>query len=155
MSYSDPTPPAVEPDDPLLFTPVDLTLRRVDGWTPTAQRTFIDALSRMGVVAAAARSVGMSTTSAYNLRKRAGPDSSFARAWDAAQDQAARMAIDRAREIGQERVSEPVFQRGRQIGIRHRWDNRLLLAALNALDRREARDLRAAWAAARRVRERK
>ncbi|PAX09204.1 hypothetical protein [Sphingomonas lenta] len=152
-----PPPAGTAPDDLLLFTPVAMTLTRVDGWTTERQRAFIDALSRMGVVAAAARSVGMSATSAYKLRERAGPGSSFVRAWDMAREVAGSMALDRAREIGRERLSAPIYHRGRQVGVRHYWDNRILLAALNALDRQESRELRLVHAAAerRRARDRK
>lgn len=152
MTSESPPPIGFEDDDLLLFTPVALTRTRVDGWTSARQRAFVDALSRMGVVAAAARSVGMTETSAYNLRRRAGPDHSFVRAWDAARDQAGRMAIDRAREIGFERLTAPLYHRGREVGVREYWDNRLLLGALNALDRQEMRDWRAANAARERTR---
>ena len=44
--------------DPLFFTPVPSVYRGANRWTPEAQRAFIGALSRCGVVTAAARSVG-------------------------------------------------------------------------------------------------
>lgn len=131
-----------DPEDLLLFAPVIPLKARHDGWTPTVQRAFVDALRRMGVIAAACRSVGRSVASAYALRKRAGPDHPFVRAWDRALDEAALRAIDRAMELGRERLAEPIYRRGQQVGVRERWDNRLLLAALNAMDRQEERTMR-------------
>ena len=118
-----------ESPDILAFAPVPSASARHDGWTPARQREFIDQLARIGVVAAAARAVGLSAKSAYALRKRAGAES-FAAAWDAAlaegRDNATDTAIDRALNG----VATPVFYRGRQIGERRRFNDRLLIAAL-------------------------
>jgi len=63
------------------FEPIPSASNRHDGWTPERQRGFIHALSRIGMVSAAARAVGMSRNAAYALLKRAGPESGFACAW--------------------------------------------------------------------------
>ncbi|MDP5278550.1 hypothetical protein Q9Q95_06415 [Sphingomonas sp. DG1-23] len=107
---------------------------RAGGWSAERQIAFVDCLRRIGVVAAAARSVGMTASAAYQLRKRAGPGSGFARAWDQALDEAQCEAIDAARALGYGPIREPMFRAGRQIGWRERYDNRLLYAALRALD---------------------
>jgi hypothetical protein len=60
-----------EPD----FTPVPLDRVRHDGWTPERQRLFLIALAAMGTVDSAARAVGMSRISAYNLKKHVGAES--------------------------------------------------------------------------------
>jgi hypothetical protein len=126
MSES-PAPPA-QPDI-LDFTPVPLARARHDGWTPARQQRFIDQLARIGLVSAAAKACGMSATSAYNLRARPGAES-FATAWDEAlalgQATADATAIDRAID-GEVR---PVFYKGRQIGHRTLYNDRLLIAAL-------------------------
>src|SRR5688572_23440308 len=87
-------------NDSLAFEPISSATGRRDGWTPERQRDFILALARIGLVTAAAREVGMSRKSAYALLERAGPESGFAKAWDAAiaegQDKARGTAIDRA-----------------------------------------------------------
>lgn len=127
------------PEPLLLFTPVVPARRRHDGWTDAVQRAFVDALQRTGVVAAACRAVGRAVSSACALRARAGPNHPFVRAWDMALDEAQTRAIDRALELGRERLASPIYRRGRQVGVRERWDNRILLAALNAMDRMEAR----------------
>lgn len=121
------------PRDLLAFTPVPGARARHDGWLPERQRGFIDALARLGLVNAAARSVGMSAKSAYALRKRAGEDSSFARAWDAAVGEGRAQALDTGieRAIHGERI--PVFYRGREVGHRIRYDSRLLIAAMRAV----------------------
>lgn len=87
-----------------------------------------------GSVAAAARSVGRSARSAYRLRTRPGAES-FAAAWDAAQSEAAQRAWDVVVERGFAPMERPVFHRGRRIGTRQHYDNRLLTSALFAQDR--------------------
>jgi hypothetical protein len=128
-----PQPSPEEPDDLLLFTPHPMP-PRAGGWSAERQIAFIDCLRRIGVVAAAARSVGMTAGAAYQLRKRAGPDSGFVRAWNCALDQAQSEAIDEARSRSFGPTREPVFRCGRQVGWRERYDNKLLYAALRALD---------------------
>lgn len=123
-----------DPADILAFDPVPSASRRRDGWTPERQRAFIDTLARIGVVAAAARSVGMSPKSAYGLLKRAGPDSGFARAFEAAVAEGRVRAIDTAVTRSLEGVATPIFYRGRQVGERRRYNDRLLIAALRAGD---------------------
>jgi hypothetical protein len=127
-------PPEADPNDPFAFTPVPSASSRHDGWTPDRQRGFIDALMQIGVVNAAARSVGMSAKSAYALRKRAGEDSGFVRAWDVALREGRAQALDLAIERAIHGEAIPIFYRGRQVGRKVRHDNRLLIAALRALD---------------------
>jgi len=129
---SPPAPPE-EPDDLLLFTPHPMP-PRAGGWSAERQIAFIDCLRRIGVVAAAARSVGMTAGAAYQLRKRAGPDSGFARAWGHALDEAQNEALDAARTQGYGPIREAVFRCGRQVGWRSRYNNKLLFAALRAMD---------------------
>ena len=131
---SESQPPAPEePDDLLLFTPHPMP-PRAGGWSAERQIAFVECLRRIGVVAAAARSVGMTAGAAYQLRKRAGPDSGFVRAWNRALDEAQCEAIDEIRTRGFGPIREPVFRCGRQTGWRERYDNRLLYAALRAFD---------------------
>jgi hypothetical protein len=132
-----------ETDDILAFTPVPLARVRRDGWTPERQRRFIEQLALIGLVSAAARACGMSGTSAYNLRDRPGAES-FAAAWDAAlalgRARADGTAIERAIQ-GEER---PVYYRGRQVGTRTVFNDRLLIAALRRFGPRAASALPAA-----------
>ena len=114
--------------DPIPFDPVPTAPRR-DGWTSERQRAFIDALGICGLVAAAARAVGMTPKSAYRLRARADA-ASFAAAWDVAADQGHAVAADTAITRAMHGVVEPVFYHGLQVGERRRYDNRLLIAAL-------------------------
>lgn len=135
MSQAD---PPIPPDNLLLFAPVPIACLRANGWSPEVQRAFVAALARSGVVAAAARSVGRSARSAYLLRQRAGDDSAFVRAWDCAHGRAADRALDETIEAGMQGRRTEVWHRGRHVGWRTSYDNRLALAALRALDRREA-----------------
>ena len=104
----------------LHFTPVPVRARR-DGWTPARQVAFITALRDTRSVVAACRAVGMSWQTAYRLRAR--PDAAgFAAAWDAALAKP-----DRSRSVGRALggITTPIFYRGRQVGERRRYDNRL------------------------------
>lgn len=57
-------------DNPAIpFTPAPIRVRQ-DGWTVQRQFDFIEALAETGCVADACRRVGMSDTSARNLRMR-------------------------------------------------------------------------------------
>lgn len=119
------------------FTPVPVKPRH-DGWTPERQRGFIDRLCVTGGVARSARAVGKSPQSAYALRRH--PDgASFAHAWDRALDAGQSYQID----IGLDRAlngqSFPIVRQGRVVGERVRYDNRLAMTVLNAMDRRAAR----------------
>lgn len=62
------------------FTPAP-TRKRHAGWTAERQRRFIEHLSLTGHAGEAAALVGLSSSSAYRLRNKAGAES-FARAWD-------------------------------------------------------------------------
>ena len=130
-------------DSLLLFTPVATHYRGANGWSSEVQRAFVAALARCGVVAAAARSVGRSASSAYQLRKRAGPAHAFTLAWDEAQRRAGEEALDKAMAGGMVERRTAVWHRGRQVGWRMSYDNRLGYAALRALDRQALR-----WSAA-------
>lgn len=126
---------AEDDDIPLpKFTPVPLSRRRHDGWTPERQRAFIAVLARTGVVAAAARAVGMGVTSAYNLRHRAGAES-FSRAWTLVEIEARQRAFDLVADQAINGTTHPRFYRGRFVGTIHRYETRLALAALRAADR--------------------
>ena len=134
MSTSEPP----QPDDLLLFAPVATAYRGANGWSSEVQRAFVAALARTGTVAAAARSVGRNPRSAYRLRARAGEASGFARAWDEAQRRGTEEALDASMTGGMTVRRTEVFHRGRQVGWRTAYDNRLAYAALRALDRRDA-----------------
>ena len=129
------------PADPLAFEPVPSARHRHDGWTPERQRRFVAALAEIGMVAAAARAVGMSRKSAYALLRRAGPESDFARAWRAAQDKGEALADATALARALHGTEVPVFYRGIQRGVRRVYNDRLLIAALNAANRRAGRTL--------------
>jgi hypothetical protein len=113
------------------FTPVASARNRRDGWTPARQRIFIAALSKTGIVAAAARAAGMGVTSAYNLRRRPGA-ASFAAAWDKVESEARDRALAYVVEHVLNGETRPRFYRGRYVGTVHRVDTKIALAALRA-----------------------
>lgn len=125
------------PSDLLAFEPVASASKRHDGWTPEKQNRFIQELARLGLVSAAARAVGMSPKSAYALLKRAPEESGFARAWDAALDEGEKRARCEAIDRALNGVEVPYFYRGLQRGTRRVYNDRLIIAALNAAMRRK------------------
>lgn len=128
MTESPHLPPAAEAD-PFPFIPVPVRARH-DGWTPDRQRDFIAALAVMGVVARAAKAVGLSASAAHKLRER--PDAKeFAAAWDRAQDEGRKLQYGRAIEEALYGVETPRFWRGKQVGTYRRFDTRLMIAALS------------------------
>lgn len=116
--------PAI-PFEPAVLRP------RHDGWTAERQIRFIEILSATKCVDEACRRVGMSDTSAYELRNRpCGHD--FARAWDLALefklDRLEQAVIDRAIEG----VPRPVFYKGEQVGEYRHFDERLSMFLLRS-----------------------
>lgn len=138
----------------LLFTPHVPERPTASGWTPDRQRCFIAALARTGVVSAAARSVGMSPRSAWQLRDRVrrrysnwadvplrpedaaalGPGYifSFAAAWDMALGEGLDHQIHAAVPVALEGEKVPVIRRGQIIGWQRKFNTRLAIAALGA-----------------------
>lgn len=129
----DPSPSPAEPHIPV-FTPVPMARSRKDGWTAERQRAFIRALAENGLVSSAARAVGMGVTSAYNLRRRAEAES-FARAWDAVLTEARERALGLLMEDALNGTMRPRFYRGSFVGTAHKFDSRVALAVLRAMDR--------------------
>jgi len=105
---------------------------RHDGWLPEIRVKFLEALSRTGNVGAAAYYVQRSRQSAYDLRRR---DPDFARGWQAALVLARDVAEDALQERAIDGIEEPVYYHGEVVGMRRRYDSRLLLAHLARLDK--------------------
>jgi len=114
------------------FTPVP-TRARHDGWTPERQGDFIEALAESGCVDEACQRVGMSTRSAYALRRRLDAGS-FRQAWDIALDYAIRRLSDAVFARALHGVARPVFYKGEQIGERRHYDERLAMFLLRYRD---------------------
>ena len=109
-----------------------LRKRRKDGWTPGRQRAFIGALADCGVVAEAARSVGMTDAAAYKLRRAPGAEG-FAAAWDAALDAAARRLIDIAFDRAINGVDDVVLDKeGHHLYTKRKYNDRLLMFLIRA-----------------------
>lgn len=105
--------------------------QRRDGFTPERQEQFVEAVRGGACGREAARLVGISPTTAYNLYNS--PDGA---AFHAAWDEAARVtdivledtAFDRAVN-GQEEI---VYHQGQRVGVRWKYDNNLLMKLLRA-----------------------
>jgi hypothetical protein len=106
--------------------------KRGDGWTHTRQRKFIEVLADTGSVREAAKLCHMSLQSCYRLRRAPGAEA-FARAWDAAIEEASRRLVDVAFERAVQGVADPVFDKeGACIAVRRRYNDRLLMFLLRA-----------------------
>lgn len=103
---------------------------RHNSWTPARQAAFLRELSATHNVAAAARSVGMSRQSAYQLRAKLRGEP-FDAAWEAAFvtrfDVLAEAALDRALNG----VEVPHYYNGELVGTSRRYDERLTLSLLS------------------------
>ena len=109
-----------------------LRKRRVDGWTHTRQRKFIEVLADTGSVKRAAREADMSEQSCYRLRRAPGAEN-FARAWDAAIDEASHRLIDIAFDRAVNGVTEKILDKnGDCIATKSRYNDRLLMFLLRA-----------------------
>jgi hypothetical protein len=131
------TPPALLlPDEDILaFTAVPLDRRRANGWTPGQQERFILALDAMGSVGQAAKAVGMSRQSAYNLRERPGAEG-FARSWDLAIENGRRRQFSYGMERAINGVTTITVQRGGAVTVNGGPDMRILRSALRSVDER-------------------
>ncbi len=124
--------PAAKPYDPADFETAALRHRH-DGWTPARQVAFIQALSECGCVDAACKRVGISTTAAYDLRRRVEAQS-FRLAWDVALDHAIQRLSDVAYSRAIHGVAQPIFYKGEQVGERRKYDERLTMFLLRYRD---------------------
>ncbi len=120
-----------EPKQPLIpFTPVPVRLRH-DGWTVEKQYAFIEALAETGIVEEACRRVGMSRTSADNLRRR--PEGvHFRRAWQAAVDYSLYRLEEEVHARARRGVPRPIFYKGEQVGEWRHFDERLTMFLLRS-----------------------
>ena len=123
-----------EPYDPADYRWVPVRRKaRYDGWTEEKQRRFIEELADTGQVGLAAKAVGLSRAAAYTLR-RAAHGAAFARAWDAAREQAGSFIEDVAFERAIEGVEHPVFDDcGQVVATRRIYNDRLLMFLLRSL----------------------
>jgi hypothetical protein len=119
-----------EPKKLIRFTPVPVRHRN-DGWTAERQYAFIEALAETGVVEEACRRVGMSRTSADNLRRRP-CGVHFRRAWQAAVDYGLYRLEESAHRRGREGVVRPIFHKGEQVGEYRHYDERLTMFLLRS-----------------------
>ena len=123
------------PLEELAFSPVPVRARH-DGWTRLRQQAFIVRLALGGCVSLAARAVGKTPKSAYRLRERPG-GTSFAAAWDKAIGWGRDRTLDVALETAICGEIVPIVRQGRCVGEIHRYNHRLSMVVLNAMDRRQ------------------
>ena len=119
-----------EPRPVIPFTPVPVRARN-DGWTVDKQYAFIEALAETGIVEEACRRVGMSRTSADNLRRRP-QRAPFRHAWQAAIDYSLYRMEEDAIRRSRHGVARPVFHKGEQVGEYRHFDERLTMFLLRS-----------------------
>lgn len=103
---------------------------RADGWTPTRQVQFLRELAATHSVSSAARAVGMSRQSAYQLRARLRGEP-FDLAWEHAFDSCYDALTEAAMERAANGVEVPHYHQGELIGTSRRYDERLTIALLS------------------------
>jgi hypothetical protein len=111
------------------FTPVPTARNRHDGWTPERQRQFLIMLAAVGTVDTAAKAVGMSRMSAYNLRNRKDAES-FAQEWDHAIGLGRSMMLDYAMERAINGVTTIRMKLGGVIDVEHGPDRRQMMKVM-------------------------
>lgn len=107
---------------------------RHDGLTVAAEQHFLRVLAETGVVADACRATGISRQAVYNRRNSAA-GRAFALAWEAALLLSRRAIADDVMSRVRHGVIERVYRNGELVAERHKYDNRLTMAALTRLDR--------------------
>jgi len=120
------------PAPPLDFDTVPVRDRH-DGWTPERQHAFIAALAESGCVAEACKTVGMTSQSAYRLRRHFDAQG-FRLAWDAALDYAIRRLSDAVYARAIHGVAVPHYYKGEVVGEHRRYDERLAMFLLRYRD---------------------
>jgi len=124
-------PDPAEPAATYSFGPAEA---RYDGWTPDKQTMFLRTISEGHSIKYACRVVGMSTQSAYALRRSA-RGAGFALGWQGAlilgRERLADEMLDRVLNGVVETITHP----DGRITERHRHDNRLGAAMLARMDR--------------------
>lgn len=120
--------------EPIDFTPVPRRRNRRGGWSQEAQRDFIACLQRTGSVAASARAVGRSASTAYRLLDAEGADS-FALAWDKAFEEGLRRLREDSLDRALNGALVPVYRQGRLVRVEHRRNDRLAIALLGGRNR--------------------
>jgi len=136
-----PPPPANPPSlDEILAAGRDPRgATRHDGWTPEKIYTFLLTLAETGCVSDAAAAAGMTARSAYRLRNRA-QGRGFHYAWEGALQIAKRLIADGLISRAINGYVDTIRRNGVVVAERHRFDNRLGMAALTRLDQRLAAD---------------
>lgn len=109
---------------------------RRDGWTLARQAAFLEALRNTACVRDACRVVGLSSTSAYRVRRRL-PE--FAAAWDHALALQLGVLERSAFTRAVEGWLEPIVYAGKVVGHRRRYSDAMLRLLLQCEDGRMAR----------------
>lgn len=107
---------------------------RHDGWTPARQVAFLRALRETGCVKAACRHVGLSTTSAYRVKRRI---PAFGDAWEQALAFMAPVLERAALQRAVEGWLEPIVYKGEVVAHRRRYSDAMLRLLLQREDARK------------------
>lgn len=106
---------------------------RHNNWTPETMAQFVEALAATGTVEGACAVVHKSRMAAYRLRNRADA-TAFRAAWDEALRSVTAILADTAYERALEGTIEDVWYKGRKVGERRVFNDRLLMWLLTVRD---------------------
>ncbi|NIJ21771.1 glutamyl/glutaminyl-tRNA synthetase [Sphingomonas naasensis] len=109
---------------------------RADGWTPERQRKFLATLRTSGVVRDACRAAGISSTSAYRVRRQS---EAFADAWKKAQARGLANVEEAAFKRAVLGWDEVVMREGKEVSRKNRYSDSLLQLLLKRGDLKGAR----------------
>lgn len=109
---------------------------RADGWTPARQRLFLSTLRKTGVVRDACRAAGISSTSAYRVRRES---ESFAAAWNRAQARGMANVEEAAFTRAVIGWDEVVTRDGKEVSRKNRYSDSLLQLLLKRGDLKQVR----------------
>jgi hypothetical protein len=104
---------------------------RHDGWAPDIQENFLEALAACASWTEACRAVDRSRNSAYRLYNRS---PAFRAACDAALKPVAFILSTTAFDRAVNGVEEIVYHERRRVGVKYKYDNKLLMQLLRSLD---------------------
>lgn len=106
---------------------------RHDGFTAERQRIFIETLAATASVADAARAADIARTTAYRLYNSADAPG-FRAAWDGALRMAMNVLATTAFDRAVNGVEEIVYHKGDRVGVRWKYNDRLLMFLLRVRD---------------------
>lgn len=106
-------------------------------FTAEKQATFLKALARRGIVAAACRAARVSRTTVYERRR---DDAEFAAAWEEAEEIAADVLEEEGWRRAHNGTLKPVYYQGDEVGAVREYSDTLLIFLLKSRNPKKFKD---------------